>query len=126
MVNRKSLIVHNVFIPSTTQLEGTTMFKRIINAGLALSFVVAANVSAASDGAAVYNRSCKMCHSSGMMGAPKVGDKSAWAPLIETGEAALLASTRTGKGKMMPRGGCRTCSDEDLSAAIEHLIKMSK
>ncbi|MBI1194952.1 MAG: cytochrome c5 family protein [Gammaproteobacteria bacterium] len=102
------------------------MFKRIINAGLALSLAIAANTSMASDGAAIYNRSCKMCHGSGMMGAPKVGDKAAWAPLIEQGTDALLASTRSGKGKMMPRGGCRTCSDEDLSAAIGHMIEMSK
>lgn len=102
------------------------MFKRIINAGLILSLAGAASASMASDGAAVYNRSCKMCHGSGMMGAPKVGDKAAWAPLIEQGVDTLLASTRAGKGKMMPRGGCRTCRDDDLSAAIEHMIKMSK
>ena len=102
------------------------MFKRIINTGLALSLATAASFSMASDGAAVYNHSCKMCHSSGMMGAPKVGDKAAWAARIEKGADALLVSTRAGTGKMMPKGGCRTCSDDDLSAAIDYMIKMSK
>lgn len=102
------------------------MFKRIVNTGLALSLITAANVSVAADGTAIYNRSCKMCHGSGMMGAPKVGDKAAWAPLIEKGADALLTATRSGKGKMMPRGGCRTCSDDDLAAAIDHMVNMSK
>ncbi len=102
------------------------MLKRIINAGLALTLVSAAGLSIASDGTAIYNKSCKMCHSSGMMGAPKVGNKAAWAPLIEKGTDALFASVRAGKGKMMARGGCRACSDDDLAAAINHMITMSK
>jgi len=102
------------------------MFKRIITTGLSLSLFLAAGVSMASDGAAVYKRSCKMCHSSGMMGAPKTGNKATWAPLIAKGVDTLVASTRAGVGKMRPRGGCKACSDDDLAAAVHHMVDMSK
>jgi cytochrome c5 len=37
------------------------------------------------DGATVYNAVCMACHASGAAGAPKAGDKAAWAPRLATG-----------------------------------------
>ena len=56
------------------------------------------------DGATVYNSVCMACHASGAAGAPKTGDKAAWAPRIAKGSAELLKSVVNGKGAMPPKG----------------------
>ena len=91
--------------------------------------VVATGVYAMGDpaaGEAVYNKSCKMCHGTGMMNAPKVGDSAAWKTRIEKGEAALLDSALKGIGKMPARGGCSSCSDDDLQNAIAYMMSQSR
>lgn len=78
------------------------------------------------DGAAVYNAVCMACHASGVAGAPKTGDKAAWAPRIATGMAALIKSVTGGKGAMPPKGGAADLSDAEVKAAVEHLVGLSK
>lgn len=78
------------------------------------------------DGATVYNTICMACHATGAAGAPKAGDKAAWAPRIATGMEALLNSALNGKGAMPPRGGGADLTDAEVAAAVEHLIGLSK
>lgn len=78
------------------------------------------------DGAAVYAAVCQACHASGAAGAPKAGDKAAWAPRIGQGVAALVKSATAGKGAMPPKGGAADLSDAELKAAVEHLVGMAK
>lgn len=73
------------------------------------------------DGETVYNTICKACHETGMAGAPKTGDKAAWAPRIATGSAALLNSATNGKNAMPPKGGA-DLSDNELKAAVDYLV----
>jgi cytochrome c5 len=53
----------------------------------------------------VFKAQCTTCHTAGVLGAPKFGDASAWAPRIATGYAALLNSAVKGKNAMSPQGG---------------------
>ena len=76
---------------------------------------------AAADGKAVYEKSCKGCHSALK---PKTGDKAAWAPLIKQGEAALTASVMKGKPPMPPKGGAK--DEAEVKAAVEYIISQSK
>lgn len=78
------------------------------------------------DGAAVYNSVCMACHASGVAGAPKAGDKAAWAPRIALGAATLLKNAANGKGAMPPKGGAADLSDAELKAAVDHLVGLSK
>lgn len=78
------------------------------------------------DGAAVYNAVCMACHASGVANAPKAGDKAAWAPRIATGSAALIKSVVNGKGAMPPKGGGADLSDDEIKAAVEHLVGLAK
>lgn len=78
------------------------------------------------DGATVYNTVCMACHAGGVAGAPKTGDKAAWAPRIATGDAALLKSVINGKGAMPPRGGGADLSDDEIKAAVAHLVGLAK
>ncbi len=75
---------------------------------------------------AVYNAICKACHDAGVAGAPKTGDKAAWAPRIATGSAAMLKSVISGKNAMPPRAGDASLSDDELKAAVEYLVGKTK
>ena len=78
------------------------------------------------DGATVYNTICMACHATGVAGAPKTGDKAAWAPRIATGNAAMLKTATNGKGAMPPRGGAADLSDAELKAAVDYLVGKAK
>ena len=71
---------------------------------------------------AVYNTICKACHEAGVAGAPKTGDKTAWAPRIATGMATLVKVATEGKNAMPPRGGDASLTDDELKAAVEFLV----
>jgi cytochrome c5 len=81
--------------------------------------------AAAGAGEAVYKQACLACHSAGVAGAPKVGDKAAWAPRLQQGMPALVQSVITGKGAMPPRGGS-SAPEPDLRAAVEYMVNASK
>ena len=78
------------------------------------------------DGATVYKTVCSACHATGLAGAPKTGDKAAWAPRLATGAAALLKSATNGKNAMPARGGAADLSDDELKAAVEYLTGQAK
>ena len=78
------------------------------------------------DGATVYNSVCMACHASGAAGAPKAGDKAAWAPRIATGMPALIKSATNGKNAMPAKGGAADLTDAEIKAAVEHLVGLSK
>ena len=77
-------------------------------------------------GETVYNTICKACHEAGVAGAPKAGDKAAWAARIATGLEALLKSATNGKNAMPARGGAVDLTDDELKAAVEYLVDKSK
>jgi cytochrome c5 len=81
---------------------------------------------AAADGKAVYDANCQACHAAGVAGAPKLGDKAAWAPRVGAGVAALTASVIKGKNAMPPKGGNLNLADADIKAAVEYLVAQAK
>ena len=80
----------------------------------------------AADGKKVFDTTCTACHTAGVAGAPKLGDKAAWAPRIKQGMDALMQSALKGKGAMPPKGGNASLSDADLRAAIEFMVSQAK
>lgn len=80
----------------------------------------------AANGEAVYKQACTVCHAAGVAGAPKTGDKAAWAPRIAQGVEALTASAIKGKGAMPPKGGAMAASDAEIKAAVQYLIDRAK
>jgi cytochrome c5 len=85
----------------------------------------AQTVAAAGNGEAVYKQACMACHVAGVAGAPKFGDKAAWAPRIAQGTPQLVQSVLKGKGAMPPRGGS-AASDADLRAAVDYMVNAAK
>lgn len=85
----------------------------------------AATAAAGGAGETLYKQACQVCHAAGVAGAPKLGDKAAWAPRLSAGMDALVASAAKGKGAMPPRGGTQA-SDADLRAAVEFMAAAAK
>lgn len=77
-------------------------------------------------GADVYTTKCSACHGSGLMGAPKFGAAADWAPRLAEGIDTVYANAINGKGGMPPKGGCGSCSDDSIKAAVDHMIENSK
>jgi cytochrome c5 len=86
----------------------------------------AATPVAAANGEALYKQACTVCHAAGVAGAPKTGDKAAWAPRAAQGVDALTASVIKGKGAMPPKGGAMTASDAEIKAAVQYLLDRAK
>jgi cytochrome c5 len=86
--------------------------------------------TALADGKAVYNKTCKMCHASGIAGSPKVGDKADWAARSEKGIDALVQNAVKGfkgdTGRMPPKGGNPSLSEADVKAAVQYMLDGSK
>ena len=68
---------------------------------------------------------CGACHSAGVAGAPKTGDKGAWAPRIALGLDGLLKSVIAGKNAMPPKGGAADATDEEIKRAIVVMANQS-
>ena len=54
---------------------------------------------------AIYTANCGACHASGAAGAPKLGDKAAWAPRIKAGTKDSTIARSTGKMQCLPKVG---------------------
>lgn len=81
-------------------------------------------------GKGVYGKTCAMCHAAGVAGAPKPGDKADWGPRIAQGNETLYKHAIEGftgaKGMMPARGGGSTLSDDEVKAAVDHMVNLSK
>jgi cytochrome c5 len=78
------------------------------------------------DGKSVYDQTCHVCHATGLAGAPKFGDKAAWAPRIATGIETLHGAAIKGLNAMPPRGGNATLSDAQVKAAVDYMVSAAK
>ena len=72
----------------------------------------------------IVNSVCAACHQTGAAGAPKIGDKAAWAPRLSLGLDGLLKSATAGKNAMPPKGGA-DLTDNELARAIVFMANKS-
>jgi cytochrome c5 len=80
----------------------------------------------AGKGKAIHDATCVACHGSGVAGAPKDGDKAAWAPRLKSGMDSLYASALKGKNAMPARGGNASLSDADVKAAVDYMAGLAR
>jgi cytochrome c5 len=69
-------------------------------------------------GEAVYSSLCVACHSAGVAGAPKLGDKKAWKPRIAQGFDTLVKHATEGYKGMPPKGGGADLDPQEVARAV--------
>ena len=77
-------------------------------------------------GKKTFDAVCTACHSTGVAGAPKFGDKAAWAPRIATGKETLYNAALHGLRAMPAKGGNPSLSDADVKAAVDYMVAAAK
>lgn len=84
---------------------------------------------AADAGKKLFDTTCTACHTAGIAGAPKFGDKAAWEPRIKQGVATLYEHALKGfqgKSGMMPAKGGSSAPDADVKAAVDYIVAAAK
>ena len=134
----KQIIVTSILILSCNAIAAEDMSREAIEARIQpvgqvrTETVVPAAVSdgkpvvvAARSGESIYTEKCSVCHAMGVAGAPKFGDKGAWAPRKAKGEAILVKHAISGINAMPPRGTCMDCSDDEIKATVKYMLSKS-
>lgn len=144
-----ALAIHNHEPQETNPNDAATLTARIAPAGAVYAgntgraamqaAADAATKAAASqvayggttDGKEIFNNLCTSCHTSGVAGAPKVGDKAAWGPRMAQGLETLVKHAIEGYhgpdgNYMPPKGGNPALTDEQVTNAVHWIVDQTK
>jgi cytochrome c5 len=83
----------------------------------------AAPALADDSGKEIYDRVCAACHGTKFDKAPQLGDRKAWAPLIEEGQHVLTAHAWVGVRNMPPRGGDASLELKEFARAVAYMAR---
>lgn len=72
-------------------------------------------------GEELYNKQCMACHSNGLLNAPKIGDKEAWAPRIAKGKETLYTHSAQGFNKM-PAQAVNGVTEAQVKASVDYML----
>ena len=108
-------------------------FAHVAVAGQDNSALAAATAPAGGAGAAdvpttgeqAFTKVCAACHSTGVNGAPKMGDHAAWGPRIAQGKETLYKDAIGGKGNMPPKGGTNW-PDATIRVTVDYMVSLNK
>lgn len=83
------------------------------------------------DGKAIFDHLCTSCHTAGIAGAPKVGNKAMWGPRIAQGLDTLVKHAIEGYhgpdgNYMPPKGGNPALTDQQVKAAVTWIVDQAK
>ncbi len=83
------------------------------------------------DGKTIFDNLCTSCHTAGIAGAPKVGNKAMWAPRIAEGLDTLVKHATEGyhgpDGNFMPpKGGNPALTEAQIKAAVTWMVDQAK
>lgn len=77
------------------------------------------------DGATLYKERCFLCHDTGLVNAPRLGDRQQWQARKNKGMDILVNTVIHGKGAMPPRGGSQY-SDQQIKLVVEFMLSKVK
>ncbi|MGA6102322.1 c-type cytochrome [Psychrobacter pocilloporae] len=78
-------------------------------------------VLAADAGAKLYESNCKVCHTAGLLNAPKYGDTAAWATRLTKDKETLYMHSAKGFNKM-PAQAVNGVSEAQVKAAVDYML----
>lgn len=76
---------------------------------------------AADTGAKLYESNCKVCHTAGLLNAPKYGDTAAWATRLTKDKETLYMHSAKGFNKM-PAQAVDGVSEAQVKAAVDYML----
>ena len=76
-------------------------------------------------GEEVVKSVCSACHSAGLMGSPKIGDKSQWGPRIAQGYETLVNHAIHGVRMMPAKGGNPDLTDGEIANAVAYMANQA-
>lgn len=122
-----SMLVH--LVTTSPKTDQAALKPEMVSARLAPVGSVEIGAPAAPAGSRsgedIVKATCGTCHTPGVAGAPKIGDKAAWAPHLKEGLQAMLKNAITGIKAMPPRGGQADLTDTELARAIVFMANQS-
>jgi cytochrome c5 len=78
----------------------------------------------------LFDSVCTSCHGAGIAGAPKAGDKSAWAARIAEGKPTLYQHALSGfqgkTGVMPAKGGRSDLPDDLIKQGVDYMVSLSQ
>ena len=95
------------------------------NSALAIATTPAAASDVPATGEQAFMKVCSACHSTGVNGAPKIGDHAAWGPRIAQGKETLYKDAINGKGNMPPKGGT-SWPDATIRMTVDYMVSLNK
>ena len=112
------------------RLSSTNIAMRLMTVVVCSSLVpAAAQAASAQDrgrgGKEIVETVCAVCHTTGVNGAPKIGDRKAWAKLTSQGLTGLTEAAIKGTRKMPPHGGNPDLTDSEIERAITYMVNQS-
>lgn len=110
--------------PNLTDLEIARAIAYIVNqsGGHWVEPASAKDLAAERTGEQIVAAQCAKCHRTGEGGAPKIGDRNAWAPRMGQGFDNLVRSAIKGHGGMPARGGMADATDAEIRSAISYMF----
>ena len=127
-----SLIVSSLFLISVNAVERgaqeTTeqdLIDRIKPVGkVHIAGAAPAAAAGPRTGKQIYDAACVACHTSGVLGAPKLQVAADWQPrLDEKGFDQVWKNAVNGINAMPAMGTCGDCTEDDIKVAIEYMIE---
>lgn len=86
--------------------------------------------AADSAGKSVHDSACKVCHGSGVAGAPVTGDSDDWQERIKQGKALIYQHALEGfqgdSGVMPAKGGQAQLDDAAVKAAVDYMLETNR
>lgn len=78
------------------------------------------------EGKMIYEGVCHTCHTTGLLGSPKFGNKGDWAPRIGKGVATLHQHAIQGFNAMPAKGGNTDLLDVEVTNAVDYMVQNAK
>ena len=121
-LNSKACIkLHSRLIGSTMRL----LVLGIAAFGMSIAAHGAPGQSDGRSGKEIVDAVCAACHVPGTSGAPKIGDKKAWAERAGQGLTALTQHALEGIRQMPSHGGNPNITDLEIERAITYMVNQS-
>ena len=100
------------------------ILEKSLNRSERLSLTQKKNPPKVTSGKEVYTNNCAKCHNTGKNGAPTLGNKKQWKPLMKQNFDVLVENST--KGDKHPKNaGCPKCSTTEIIDAIKYMIRES-